>query len=668
MREPRTDITVGFLAERILFASKDRRGRRNNVIIMGAGASISAGIPGASEIAKILIRSVSERLGFDPNAAETPEEIYKKLESDGRFVSCAIPSIDKVKSGKTAESQIDWWLVYDHCFRRYFTQPDDVRHIFSELVDKSDGSINWSHLVLGELVAKGYFNTVLTTNFDQLVLSGMVRAGVIPVVCDGLESLNRIDGAPRHPQLIEIHGSRHTYLLRNDSADVSAVQNDASAIAAIQSLLHHAHAIVVVGYGGREDGLMNLLVKAGEIYPDKNIFWVQHADNADSLSEKARNFLGTSRNSGVILGQDSDRFFLELAKELRVGTPSAIGDPLKLIDLWIKQTKSSIIVDPDILAEISTASNRLDLLRKYDATSETDPNKTIAKAIRAKRLSGDIDGSYNLYNMEISDKKDVKLVSFDVVEEGVVSCKEYCALHREPEAFSLGLLSLEVLWSTPTKEIDRQRLASLASELSTAGVNARAEAKYVRKSLSLQRKVLLEISRLSQPELWADVQHGIGNALVALAERTQSQKYADQAIEVFKKSQEIRRPDRDIERWAATQNGIGNALSYIARRTHNSDLLQMAADAYLLAIDRLSMDQQPALYALVQGNLCSVYKNLYDANGLEANKVSALAAAELSYLAYQRANLLTQADRSEARYKLMREQLLAADTFSDEKA
>jgi hypothetical protein len=105
------------------------------------------------------------------------------------------------------------------------------------LVSETKEAINWAHLCLGELVAQKYISTVLTTNFDQLVLSGMVRAGVLPVMCDGIESLKRISGMPRHPQLVELHGSRHAYVLRNRPEDVAAIRKDPQVSAAIRSLL-----------------------------------------------------------------------------------------------------------------------------------------------------------------------------------------------------------------------------------------------------------------------------------------------------------------------------------------------------------------------------------------------------------------------------------------------
>ena len=69
-----------------------------------------------------------------------------------------------------------------------------------EAVESSRGRINWAHLCLGEMVARGYVHTVLTTNFDQLALDGIIRAGIIPVVADGIEALARVSGRPGHPK------------------------------------------------------------------------------------------------------------------------------------------------------------------------------------------------------------------------------------------------------------------------------------------------------------------------------------------------------------------------------------------------------------------------------------------------------------------------------------
>src|SRR4030081_1922879 len=100
-----------------------------------------------------------------------------------------------------------------------------------------------------ELVNKRYVYTVLTTNFDQLVLQGIIRTGIMPVTADGLEALNRITGKPKRPQVIHLHGSMHTYNLRNSRVALSETSSDRGALSMIHSLLQQCDLLVVVGYG-----------------------------------------------------------------------------------------------------------------------------------------------------------------------------------------------------------------------------------------------------------------------------------------------------------------------------------------------------------------------------------------------------------------------------------
>jgi SIR2-like domain len=280
--EPRLVGSARDVAEKMLFAGP-RDGELGRVIfLIGAGCSISAGIPGAVKIAHHMTSEVGRRFkccsdGDDCVAA------YRGLVQRNYLTDAGAP----VPLADQSDDRIDWYSVYDEMFRRHYATPDDTRQLFGKIVREAKGAINWAHMCLGELVSRGLVSTVLTTNFDQLVLLGVVRAGLLPVVCDGVESLNRIAGAPQHPQVIELHGSRHTYLLRNRPEDVKEVWQNPQASAAVQKLLQHATTFVVVGYGGREEGVMELLIQAADIYRDKNLFWVQYSADPKTLNQKA---------------------------------------------------------------------------------------------------------------------------------------------------------------------------------------------------------------------------------------------------------------------------------------------------------------------------------------------------------------------------------------------
>lgn len=164
-------------------------------------------------------------------------------------------------------------------------------------------------------------------------------------MADGLDSLNRVAGARSHPQLIQIHGSRHTYYLRNSQADLDKVGGDDGARHAIDELIRGAKVFLVVGYGGREKGLMNFLISAGKRWPDTQIYWVQHSAQLDDIAPLAHQFLQTSAHGKIIPDQDADGFFMRLCQLLGIGAPRSITNPLNHLREFADQLVTSSNAD-----------------------------------------------------------------------------------------------------------------------------------------------------------------------------------------------------------------------------------------------------------------------------------------------------------------------------------
>lgn len=334
-KEPRIG-NVGEVATAIrLAAGRDKSALGRTVFLIGAGCSKSAGIPLVPDMARDLVVQLATALQGSASALSDPDSAYRWLLQSGKIADCQMGK--RPKAGASDDRAIDWSRVYDVLFADHYKTPDHAREIFSQFVQRAEGNINWTHLCLGELVKQRLVSTVITTNFDQLVLAGLVRSGVLPVVCDGIKSLTRIRGAPLHPQLIELHGSRHTYRLRNAPAEVAALLDDAPAIAAVESLFQELQVFVVIGYGGRETGVMDLLINTARRFTDKQLFWLLHGSDPAALSDKARDLLATSRNSALLIGQDANSFFLHLLRELNIGVPETIREPLFLPQLHAAQ-------------------------------------------------------------------------------------------------------------------------------------------------------------------------------------------------------------------------------------------------------------------------------------------------------------------------------------------
>jgi hypothetical protein len=78
--------------------------------------------------------------------------------------------------------------------------------------------------------------------------------------------------------------------------------------------------LVVVGYGGGEEGVMALLQDAGRVMPNLVIYWVTHKPGIEGLAENARRLL-LGENKFVVWGGSADKFFGDLMAAMKIGQP-----------------------------------------------------------------------------------------------------------------------------------------------------------------------------------------------------------------------------------------------------------------------------------------------------------------------------------------------------------
>ena len=302
-----------------------RRGRA--IVLLGAGCSISAGIPLATDVAKRCACLLRQRYSIDHSKEEDSRSADAAL--DDLIAGGVVPPRFQSDDGKG-----DWAELYKYFFADHLKSPNQQREIISRVIGESQYTLNWAHACLGALVKYRYVHTVLTTNFDQLALQGIIRSGITPVVADGLESLTRISPSPAWPQIVHLHGSMHTYDLRNSAAAIRETGNDRNLQTTMMSLLKQSTILMVVGYAGGEEGVMSLLQHAAINIPRMVVYWVAHEGSYLDLSSRARNLLETGDNKFFIVDQDADRFFQRLMRELGLGQPDWIANP---IDALVKQ-------------------------------------------------------------------------------------------------------------------------------------------------------------------------------------------------------------------------------------------------------------------------------------------------------------------------------------------
>ncbi|HXO71013.1 MAG TPA: tetratricopeptide repeat protein, partial [Bradyrhizobium sp.] len=642
-REPRLG-TVEELARVMLRHRSGGNSFSPVIFFVGAGCSVSAGVPTGAMIAKERTCYLSRKY----NCMETadPVQAYNAMVRANHFrlpsaATSATPAAD------LTDAQIDWGHTYDQIFDEHIRAAPEIRDYFGSICAEDKVRMNWSHLCLGELMRRKDVSTIITTNFDQLVLRGLVHAGIVPSVSDGLEALNRVDPSLRFAQLIELHGSRHTYTLRNSKADVAAVKSDAGAPSTLNALFGSSRLFVVVGYAGREVGVMDLLIEAGKLYPDHEIVWVMHEASPAKLGDQARYFLATSQHGRLIVGQDSDEFFLHLCQALNVGTPRALADPVAGLDGLMANLAAHS--DQNIAQEVERARKGLNFLKEAYGRflSEQSELEKILRQAQEHFLAGEYQTQFDLLDPVADRLSEPRLWEMlgDAAYELGKGHPEQNYLRRSVEAYksispasraAICLKLADALQNLGVRESETARLEeavaayraalqeytrdhfpldwaktqnNLAAALSRLGERESRTAR-LDEAVSAYRAALQEYTRDRVPLDWAMTQNNLGNALWALGGRESGTARLEEAVVAFREAlQEYTRERVPVE-WAMTQNNLGNALQALGERENGIARLEEAVAAYRAALQEYNRERAPLEWAAMQNNLGSALSSL----------------------------------------------------------
>jgi len=604
-REPRLGNISEIASAIQLAAANDSKSLGRTVFFIGAGCSKSAGIPLVPSMAQQLTLKLANAKRAPPEALKSAEDAYRWLSPNRGIPDCRIG--EQLKKEEADKRQIDWSRVYDVLFAEHYKTPDHAREIFSDFVDQAEGRINWAHLCLGELVKQRLVSTVITTNFDQLVLGGLVRAGVLPVVCDGIESLTRIRGAPTHPQVIELHGSRHTYRLRNAPDELEALLNDAPTIAAIESLFQELRVFVAVGYGGREIGVMDLLIRAANRFTDKQLFWSLHGSDPALLSDNARQLLATSRNSSVIVGADADSFFLRLLRELSIGAPESIRKPLFLAELHASQlaqhTSNTVADHALITAEVERHREEIDVMRRALDRHRSDRSAAEAALVQARelRLAGRLSEAVTLLDAAAKRSKNKVLwrqlaeIAFEFGE----NLPDRAPLEKSVAAWQFVVSALDRKSDPLGWAAAQDRYGMVLRRLG----EREPSTEHIERAIAAFREALKERTRERSPLEWAETQNNLGDALLGLGERESGKGHLEKAVIAFREALKERTRERVPLDWAATQHSLGMTLMRIGEREEGTARTTQAADAFREALKERTRERVPLDWAASQNNL-----------------------------------------------------------------
>jgi len=243
-------------------------------VLLGAGCSISAGIPSASDI----VRQIKVKF---PTA-------YARATSHG-YADCMAALERGVR-----------------------------RDLIGAYIDNA--KINWAHIALAQLIGGGYVDRVLTTNFDPLISRACALVNSFPAVYDFAASHIFNPDQVSAQAIFHLHGQRDGFVLLNTRSEVTKHRNH---IKPIFDDAHKGRVWIVVGYSGENDPVFDLLASVKTF--EYGLYWIGYRPKPSK--HVADKLLGRECGAHFIGGWDADDFFVTLAQKLQCFPPRFVTQP-----------------------------------------------------------------------------------------------------------------------------------------------------------------------------------------------------------------------------------------------------------------------------------------------------------------------------------------------------
>lgn len=220
---------------------------------IGAGCSITSGIPGAGSLVKDhWLPKLQEVCAPDPNDFN----IWLKNE---------LPDYD---TNNPATS-------YGAAMEHLFLNPEDRQREIERICEGRFPGFGYA--VLATLIAKdaGSFNVVITTNFDDLISDALYLFTRVRPLVIGHESLAGFIRPTRtRPLVIKIHGDARLSP-QNTIAETANIQKEVEG--QVKALLHD-RALIFMGYGGNDSGIAKMLSELPKEALPFGIYWISGSE------------------------------------------------------------------------------------------------------------------------------------------------------------------------------------------------------------------------------------------------------------------------------------------------------------------------------------------------------------------------------------------------------
>lgn len=251
-----------------------------HALFLGAGASISSGIPSAGMCIWEWKRDIflTNNPGLEPQFTElslpsVQQRIQRWLDTQGRYP----------ESGSAEE--------YSYYIEQCFPISKDRQTYFQEKVRAARAHIGYRLMCL--MAESEIIRSVWTTNFDGLVARAAGNFKLTPIEV-GIDCQERLPRQPRKGELlcVSMHGDYRYDPLKNTVSEIQEQEMELR-----RALVKHLEdtSLIVCGYSGRDESVMGALAEAYSKKGPGALYWCGYDDE---IPPPVRTLIGTARANG----------------------------------------------------------------------------------------------------------------------------------------------------------------------------------------------------------------------------------------------------------------------------------------------------------------------------------------------------------------------------------
>ncbi|WP_429232660.1 SIR2 family protein [Aeromonas salmonicida] len=242
----------------------------NYSLLLGAGASFTSGINTGVDLIN-----------------EWRKEIYLRLSGVQQYTEDKAVEYLKANEGS-------WYTQtneYSSLFEKKFDLPSQRRRFVEKEVDNKLPSIGYCYLV--SLVNNSYFNTIYTTNFDDLINEAFYQfSHTRPFLCAHDSSIKGISINNTRPKIVKLHGDYLFDDIKSTLRETESLEGNTR-----DKLVEFCKefGLIIVGYSGNDRSIMdvlNHLLKTDE-YLKNGLYWCLREN--DYINPELRKLLWKER-------------------------------------------------------------------------------------------------------------------------------------------------------------------------------------------------------------------------------------------------------------------------------------------------------------------------------------------------------------------------------------